>query len=75
LSELFLIPKKKKNNVIESKADYFRRYQIKISMTKPFEAVDFWVRKPDENNVLELFMHELSSIDLSKYFRIQISEV
>jgi len=44
-------------------------------MTKPFEAVDFWVRKPDENNVLELFMHELSSIDPNKYFRIQISEV
>jgi len=75
LSELFFIPKKKKDNVIESKSDNFRRYHIKISMIKPFEAVDFWVRKPNKNNVLELFMQELSSINPSKYFRIQISEV
>lgn len=75
LSELFFIPEKKKGKVIESKAGNLRRYHIKISMIKPFEDVDFWVRKPDKNNVLELFMNELSSINFSKYFRIQISEV
>jgi len=74
-SELFFIPKNKKDDVTEREADYLERYHIKISMIKPFEVVDLWVRKPDEKNVLELFMHELSSIDPSKYFIIQISKV
>ena len=74
LSETVLISKKK-DNMIKSKSNHFKKYRVKISMLEPYETVDFWVGKPDENSVLELFMHELFSIDPSKYFKIQMSEV
>lgn len=75
LSETVLISRKKKDNLIKNKSNHFKKYRVKISMLEPYETVDFWVGKPDENSVLELFMHELFSIDPNKYFRIQISEV
>jgi len=52
-----------------------KKYRVKISMVKPYETVDFWVSKPDENNLLELFMHELLLTDLSKYFKIEIRRI
>lgn len=51
-----------------------KKYRVKISMIRPYETVDFWINKPDENNALELFMHELLFSDLSKYFKIEISK-
>jgi len=52
-----------------------KKYRIKISMIKPYETVDSWVSKPDENNLLELFMHELLFTDLSKYFKIETRRI
>jgi hypothetical protein len=74
-TELITIFEKKGNKITESEAKNFKKCRVQISMIKPFETVDFWVGKPDENSVLELFMHELFSIDPTKYFKIQISEV
>lgn len=51
-----------------------KKYRVKISMIRPCEIVDFWVSKPDENNALELFVQELLFTDLSKHFKIEISE-
>jgi len=60
----------RENNLLKD----LKKCRVKISMIEPYETVDFWVSKPDENNVLELFMHELLFTDLSKYFKIEISE-
>lgn len=72
-TELATIFEKKRNKIPESEAKSFKKYCVKISMIKPYETVDFWVIKPDENNVLELFMHDLLFTDLSN-FKIEISE-
>jgi len=63
-------PEDREKNLMKN----LKKYRVKISMIRPYETVDFWVSKPDENNVLELFMHELLFTDSSKYFKIEISE-
>jgi len=63
------------NKTIESKAVNLKEYHVKISMIKPYKVVDFWVRKPDENNALQLFMDELPTLNPSEYFKIEVSEV
>lgn len=52
-----------------------KKHRAKISMIKPYETVDFWVSKPDKNNALELFMHELLFTDPSKYFKIETRRI
>lgn len=75
-AELTTVFEKKKNKVTKSKAEnFFRKYRIKISMFKPYETVDFWIRKPHVNNVLEVFIDELYSPKLREYFKIEVSEV
>ncbi len=52
-----------------------KKYRIKISMIRPYETVDFWASKPDENTAFEHFMQELLYMDdLSKHFKIEISK-
>ena len=75
-TELRPIFEKRKNKATESKAVNLKKYLVKISMIKPYEIVDFWVRKPDVNNVLELFIHnQLFTLNPNKYFKIEICEV
>lgn len=70
-----LIFEKRKNKATERKTVNLKKYRVKISMIKPYKIVDFWVRKPNVNNVLELFIHnELFTRNSNKYFKIEISE-
>lgn len=57
-----------------------KKWRVKIYMIKPYEIVDFWIKKPDENSALEVFIDELLTLNLSEHFRIEhfrieISEV
>ena len=71
-----LIFEERKNKATESKAVNLKKYLVKISMIKPYKIVDFWVRKPNVNNVLELFIHnELLTLNPNKYFKIEVCEV
>jgi hypothetical protein len=75
-SELRPVFEERKNKATESEAVKLKKYLVKISMTKPYEIVDFWVRKPDMNNVLELLIHnELFTLNPNKYFKIEVCEV
>lgn len=51
-----------------------RKYRFKISMIKPYEIVDFWAKKPDVNDALEVFIEELFTLNPSEYFKIEVSE-
>jgi hypothetical protein len=51
-----------------------KKFRVKISMIKPYETVDFWVKKPDKNNVLEVFLCELLGLDSSEFFKVEVSE-
>jgi hypothetical protein len=73
--ELRPIFEERKNKATDSEAVKLKKYLVKISMTKPYEIVDFWVRKPDMNNVLELLIHnELFTLIANKYFKIEVCE-
>ena len=48
--------------------------RVKITMIRPFEVVDFWAKKPDVNNALEVFIGELFTLDPGEYFKIEVSE-
>ena len=75
-AELHPIFEERKNRASESEALKLKKYLVKISMTKPYEIVDFWVRKPDMKNVLELLVHnELLTLSANKYFKIEVCEV
>lgn len=66
---------KKYHNARESEAIKPKKYHVKISMIKSYEVVDFWTKKPEALNVFELFMNELSTINLTKYFKFEVSEI
>jgi hypothetical protein len=75
-AELRPILNERKSKATESEAVNLKKYRVKISMIKPCEIVDFWARKPDVNNVLELFIHnELFTPKPNKYFKIEIRKV
>ncbi len=53
-----------------------KKFRIKISMVKPYEIVDFWVKKPDIVSALETFIHhEMFTLDANEYFKVEISAV
>lgn len=71
-----LIFEERKNKATGSKTVNLKKYRVKISMIKPYKIVDFWVRKPNVNDVLELFIHnELFTLNTNRYFKIEVSEV
>ena len=50
-----------------------KKCRVKITMIKPFEVVDFWAKKPDVNNALEVFIGELFTLDPGEYFKVEVS--
>ena len=51
-----------------------KRYSIKISMTQPYECVDYWAKQPDNNMAFEVLIAELLQAKRNKYFKIEVSE-
>lgn len=69
-----LILEKKPEDQEKNLLKNLKKYHLKISMTKPYEIIDFWTKKPDVNNALEVFIDELLTLNPSKYFKIEVSE-
>jgi hypothetical protein len=69
-----LILEKKLDDKEKNPLENLKKYRVKISMIRPYEIVDFWAKKPDVNNALEAFLDELSILNPSEYFKIEVSE-
>jgi hypothetical protein len=52
-----------------------KKYRVEIFMIKPYDFVDRWPKRPDENDALEAFTHELLTLDADEHFKIEVSEV
>lgn len=63
------------SSVSKSKGEALKKYRIEISMIKPYEFVDRWPKRPDENDALEAFTEKLLTLDADKHFKIEVSEV
>jgi len=63
------------SNVSKSKGEALKKYRVEIFMIKPYDFVDMWPKRPDENDALEAFTHELLTLDANEYFKIEVSEV
>jgi len=72
LAELKLNRLGKKNNGASLK---FKKYHVKITMLKPYEVLDFWFKKPDVSNMLEVFMDELNCANPTEYFKFEVREI
>jgi hypothetical protein len=69
-----LILEKKLGDHEKNLSKNLKKYRIKISMIKPYHCIDFWAKKPDVNNALEVFIDELFTLNPSEYFKIEVSE-
>jgi glutamate synthase domain-containing protein 3 len=69
-----LILEKKPEDQEKNLLKNLKKYRLKISMIKPYEITDFWTKKPDPNNALEIFINELLTLDPNKYFKIEVTE-
>jgi len=47
------------SSMSKSKGEALKKYRVEIFMIKPYDFVDRWPKRPDENDVLEAFTHEL----------------
>jgi hypothetical protein len=63
------------SSVSKSKGGALKKYRVEIFMIKPYDFVDRWSKRPDENGALEAFGHELLTLDADKHFKIEVSEV
>lgn len=64
-----------RNTSIKSQVELkLKKYRVKISMVHPYEILDSWVKKPDAKNALEVFIEELFTQNLDKYFKIEVNE-
>ncbi len=59
----------------KSKGAALKKYRVEIFMIKPYDFVDRWPKRPDENDALEAFTHELLTLDADEHFKIEVSEV
>jgi hypothetical protein len=72
LAELNLNRLGKKNDEASLK---FKKYHVEITMIKPYEVLDFWFKKPDLSNILEVFMDELNRANPNEYFKFKVREI
>ena len=63
------------SNVSKSKGEALKKYRVELFMIKPYEIVYEWPKRPDENDALEAFRHELLTLDAGEHFTIEVSEV
>ena len=61
----------------KSKGEALKKYRAEILMIKPYEFVDRWPKRPDENDALEAFTHTreftFSSCDAS--FQVHVFRI
>ena len=65
----------KEDRTTKSRVVKLKRYRVKISMVKPYEILDFWVKKPDVIYAFEFFVNKMFSLNPKEYFKIEVSEV
>jgi len=53
----------------------FKKYKTKVMMKKPWIISDSWAGKPTNDNLLEMFIDELTNGNLGELFKITIEEV
>ena len=63
------------SSVSKSKGEALKKYRVEIFMIRPYDFVDRWPKRPDENDALEAFGHELLTLDADEHFKIEVSEV
>jgi len=59
----------------KSKGAALKKHHVEIFMIKPYKFVNRWPKRPDENDALEAFRHELLTLDADKHFKIEVPEV
>jgi hypothetical protein len=59
----------------KSNGEALKKHRVEIFMIKPYKFGNRWPKRPDENDALEAFRHELLTLDADKHFKIEVSEV
>ena len=55
------------SSVSKSKGEALKKYRVEICMIKPYDFVDEWPKRPDENDALEAFTYELLTLDADEH--------